>query len=342
MIRSGTLAGHRTLHLANEEIEVVVLPDRGAEIHQLRHRPSGTTFLLETPGGLPPWGSDRRVDFLDGYAGGWQELFPNVNEACLVDGVSLPFHGEATLRPWQVHAAPTGDPEAVTFSTRSAGLGVRLERRMRVAPGAPELELVEVVTNERDRPVHIAWGHHIVLGGTFLKSGCRMDLPGGHIVTPDEPYEPETTRMAPGQREPWPLALGRDGDRVDLRVVPGPEVHSHDDVFVTNLPEGWVVVSDPATNLAIRLEWDVDVFGCLVNWRPLGGADRAPLTGIYGLGIEPWTSPDDLARAIERGEALRLDATESRTTRLMVRIEQLGMTQPRHAASGPSAGSAAD
>ena len=148
--------------------------------------------------------------------------------------------------------------------------------------------------------------------------------------------------MAPGQREPWPLARDCDGDRVDLRVVPGPEAHSHDDVHVTDLPEGWVVVSDPATSLAIRLDWDVDVFGCLVNWRPLGGADRAPLTGIYGLGIEPWTSPDDLGRAIERGEALPLDAGESRTTRLLVRIDRLGTTQRRHSASDWSAGSAAD
>ena len=342
MISNGTLAGHRTLELANDEIEVVVLPDRGAEILQLRHRPSGATFLLETPGGLPPWTTDRRADFLDGYAGGWQELFPNVNDACRVGGVDLPFHGEVTLRPWQVHPASAGDPEAVTLSTRSDGLGVRLERRMRVAPGIPELELVEVITNERNVPVQVAWGHHIVLGGTFLKSGCRIDLPGGQIVTPDDSPEPETARLAPGQREPWPLALGRDGERVDLRCVPGPEAHSHDDVFVTDLPEGWVVVSDPASRLAIRIDWDVDVFGCLVNWRPLGGADRAPLTGIYGLGIEPWTSPGDLARAIERGEALRLDGSESRTTRLTVRIEQLEMTQPPHGARGRSAESAPD
>ncbi len=324
MIRSGTLVGHRTIHIDNDEIEVVVLPDRGAEIHQLIHRPSGTTFLLETPGGLPPHASDRRTDFLEGYAGGWQELFPNVNEACRVDGVDLPFHGEVTLRPWQVHQAPDDDATTVELSTRADGLGVRLERRMRVAPGAPELQLLEIVTNERDRPVQVAWGHHIVLGGTFLKAGCRVELPGGRITTPAELYEPETARLAPGQREPWPLALGRDGEPVDLRLVPGPEAHSHDDVFVTELPAGWVVVSDPVTDLAIRLEWEVDVFGCLVNWRPLGGADRSPLTGIYGLGIEPWTSPDDLAHAVERGGALRLEAGESRTTRLTVRIERPG------------------
>ena len=342
MIKSGKLAGHRTLELANDEIAVVVLPDRGAEILQLRYRPSGATFLLETPGGLPPWTTDRRADFLDGYAGGWQELFPNVNDACRVGEVDLPFHGEVTLRPWQVQAAPDGDPEAVTLSTRSNGLGVRLERRMRVAAGGPELELVEVITNERDEPVQVAWGHHIVLGGTFLKAGCRMDLPGGQIVTPYEPHEPETARLAPGQREAWPLALGRDGARVDLRLVPGPEAHTHDDIFVTDLPEGWVVVSDPATNLAIRIDWDVEVFGCLVNWRPLGGADRAPLTGIYGLGIEPWTSPSDLARAIERGDALRLDGSESRTTRLTVRIEKLGLTPPTDGGTGRPAGSGAD
>ncbi|MBA3236087.1 MAG: DUF4432 family protein [Chloroflexi bacterium] len=321
MIREGRLRGHRTFVLANDWIEVVVLPDRGAEIHQIRHMPTGTTVLLETPFGLPALSADTRADFLDGYAGGWQELFPNVNEACVVDGVALPFHGEATLAPWDAGVTGTGPDSSLVLTYRSPGLGVRLERQMRLRPDAAGLELVETVTNERAAPVRVAWGHHIVLGGTFLKAGCRIDLAGGWITTPRESYEPESARLAAGQRESWPIARGRNGQDVDLRIVPGPDDHSHDDIFVVDLPEGRVVVSDPATGLTVRLDWAVDVFGCLVNWRPLGGADLPPLTGIYGLGIEPWTSPDDLARATARGDGFVVEPGAPRTTRLTFGID---------------------
>ncbi len=324
MIRERVLRGHRTFVLSDDRLEVVVLPDRGAEIHQIRHVPTGTTVLLETPGGLPSLAADTRTDFLDGYAGGWQELFPNVNDACVVGGVELPFHGEATLAPWEARVDGAGTDARLVLAYRSPGLGVRLEREMRLLPDAAGLELVETVTNEQPTPVRVAWGHHIVLGGTFLKAGCRMELPGGWITTPEETYEPATARLAPGQREAWPIARGRDGRDVDLRIVPGPDDHSHDDIFVVDLPEGRVVVSDPVTGLAVRLEWDVDVFGCLVNWRPLGGADMPPLTGIYGLGIEPWTSPDDLARATARDEGLLVQPGVPLTTRLTFGIDERG------------------
>jgi len=70
-------------------------------------------------------------------------------------------------------------------------------------------------------------------------------VPAGTIITPDELYEPATARLAPGQREPWSLALDRNPDeRVDLRHVPGPEVHSHDDVYLTDFVQGYVAVTN--------------------------------------------------------------------------------------------------
>lgn len=319
-IATGWLRGYRTLTLGNDRLDVVVLPDRGAEIHQIVHRPTGTTFLMEVPGGLPPPGPVPRAHFLDGYAGGWQELFPNVNEACRVGDVELPFHGEVTLRPWDVREEST-DGDELVLATLVESLGVRLERRMRLVPGTGRLEIDGTIANQTDSPAQVAWGHHIVLGGTFLRASCRMDLAGAMIETPAELYEPSTATLAPGQAEPWPYALGLDGRRIDLRDVPGPEEHSHDDIFLTDIAEGRVRVSDPERRLALTLEWERDVFGCLVNWRPLGGADEPPLTGVHGLGIEPWTSPRNLAEAMLRDEALRIGPRASRSTRLLLTVE---------------------
>ena len=35
------------------------------------------------------------------YAGGWQELFPSVNAACVYRGSEIPFHGEVASLPWE-------------------------------------------------------------------------------------------------------------------------------------------------------------------------------------------------------------------------------------------------
>jgi len=318
MITTGTVQGHPAVWLENDLLKVTVLPEKGADIYELIHKPSGVDFLLKTPDGLRPPGDRPATDFLENYAGGWQELFPNANDACNYRGQVLPFHGEVALLAWD--CAVERDDEAETaarFSVRCRQTPFHLVRTMRLHRGASVLEIEERVTNESDTPAEFVWGHHVVLGGTFLEGGCWCEAPACSIVTPDQLYEPETARLAPGQREPWPLALGRSpGERVDLRHVPGPEAHSHDDAFLTDLAQGYVAVTNPRLALRFLLAWDAALFRYMVMWQPYGGADLPPLTGIYGLGIEPWVSRFNLEQALVRGEAQRLGPHQSLTTKL--------------------------
>ena len=53
-------SGWRELPIENEMLRVVVLPDRGAEIVELLHRPSGIDPLFHAPWGLEPPGSPAR------------------------------------------------------------------------------------------------------------------------------------------------------------------------------------------------------------------------------------------------------------------------------------------
>ena len=322
MFHTGEMNGHKALWLENDLIAVTVLPEKGADIYEFIYKPSRVDFLMKSPHGLQPPGETPPADFLENYEGGWQELFPNPGDAVETCGEPLPFHGEVALLPWEFVVVQ--DDEIATtalFRVRCQKTPFEIERRMRLRTGSPSLEIEETVTNESDTSTHFCWGHHIVLGGNFLEEGCRLDLPAGKIVTPKELYEPDTAQLAPGQCEPWPFALGRKpGERVDLRLIPGPQAQSHDDVYMTELGGGWLEVSNPRLRLSFQVEWDASLFRCLVNWRPLGGADLPPLTGIYGLGIEPWVSRFSLNEAIERSEALELGARGSVSTALRVNI----------------------
>jgi len=102
------------------------------------------------------------------------------------------------------------------------------------------------------------------------------------------------------------VAQCRDGRTADLSQVPGPEAGSHDDVFLTDLAEGWAEIVNPDLGLGFRLDWDPAIFRWVISWQPYGGAHSLPLRGCYGLGIEPWTSEGSLEAAISRGDAAAL------------------------------------
>ena len=318
MVKTGEINGHTAFWLENEHLKVCVFPTKGADIYDIVYAPDEIDFLMKTPWGLKPPDERPPADFLENYEGGWQELFPNPGDAADYDGVEIPFHGEAALLAWDYEI--TGENEARLW-VDCQRTPFRLERRMRLHANEPVLEIQGSVSNLSNKTQEFLWGQHVVLGGRFLEGGCRMETPAKTILTPDVLYEPETAKLAPGQREPWPHALTRNpGERYDLREIPGPESRWHDDIYLLGLSRGEVIVTNPKLRLGFHLKWDAQLFPCLVNWRPLGGADMPPLTGIYGLGIEPWTSHYSLTEARSRGEARRLGAGEILQTTLFVSI----------------------
>jgi galactose mutarotase-like enzyme len=320
------VAGWESVVLENDDVRVVVLPEKGAEIHQIVDLRSGTEILFEAPWGLQPPGAPPLPGsgddaFMWNYAGGWQELFPSVNEPCDYRGRRIPFHGEVASLPWQREVLEVDGNEArVRLWTQSRLTPFHLERVLSLRAGEATLAIEETVVNESSEDAHFVWGHHCVVGPPFLEPGCRLEIPARTIVTSPELWEPATARLEPGRREPWPLAPLRAGGTVDLRDVPGPEEGSHDDLYVTELEAGWLEVSNPRLDLTFRLEWDHALFGWIVLWQPYGGAIAPPLAGSYALGIEPWTSMLNLERAVGAGVAVELAAGTSLTTTLRAQL----------------------
>jgi galactose mutarotase-like enzyme len=299
-----------------------VLPDKGADVVELVHLPSGVDVLFKAPWGLRPPGAPPReeadgLEFIGNYEGGWQELLPNANDACSYDGVELPFHGEVALLPWQ---SDVRDAATVMLSVRCRLLPLTVERVMHVDGG--ELTVEGTVANVGETRVPFVWGHHLVLGAPFLEAGCRVELPAQRIVTAEQVWE-ETARLEPDQDSPWPHARLRNGGTVDLQEVPGPEAGSHDDLFVGGFAVGRASVTNPRLGLTFTLRWDERVYPWVVLWQPYGGARDPSLAGSYALGVEPWTSRHCLARAVEAGEATWLDPGESLSTTVVAAIRHV-------------------
>jgi hypothetical protein len=189
----------------------------------------------------------------------------------------------------------------------------RLARTLRLDASSATLLVKETATNTGDDAAHAVWGHHVVVGPPFLEAGCTLEVPARTIETIPELWE-ETARLEPGQRSPWPHGRLRGGGTADLRAVPGTEAGSHDDVYLTDLTEGWAAVENPRLGLVFRLDFDPAIFRWVISWQPYGGARAAPLSGSYALGIEPWTSRLPLGEAAVAGEALELAPGASLST----------------------------
>jgi len=322
MITKGEINGHTALWLENKWLKISVLPDKGADIYELIYQPRQVDFLMKTPNGLHPPGDGPQKEFLDNYEGGWQELFPNPGWEVVHLGKQFPFHGEAALLPWQI-IETYEDEKAVSvkMAVDCQLMPIRLERRLSLLNENACLIMDGKVINLGDTPHNFLWGHHIVLGADFLEDGCRLEMPKCKILTTPELSEPETAILSPGQSGVWPFAATRrPPGQIDLREIPGPEAHTHDDAYLYDLADGWLDVFNPKLDLQFHMEWDKSVFGCIVNWRPLGGADDPPLTGMYGLGVEPWVSPHSLTEAIDLGEALTLLPGQSLSTTITIKI----------------------
>jgi galactose mutarotase-like enzyme len=326
MLKRSMVNGHTALSLENEHLQVGVLPEKGADIFELIYksaeRSDNIQFLMQTPWGLKPHGTQPPADFLENYEGGWQELFPNAGDGCQYRGQDIPFHGEVALLPWQFDVLQDDANEtALHLSVNCPRTPFHLERIMRLRRNESRLLIQEKVTNIGDESYEFVWGHHITLGGNFLEDGCLLDTPAQQIFTPDVLYEPLTARLEAHQTGTWPLGRGRGGESVDLSFVAGPQAHSHDDVILGGLKRGVYRVANPRLKLTFILEWDADVFPWLILWQPYGGADLPPLTGIYGVGLEPWASRYPLAEAVKEGQAKILQGSQSLATELVVEIQ---------------------
>jgi hypothetical protein len=202
--------------LAAEHLHVTIDVGRGATVRELR-APGGANVLAERTWEAPLPASRSRsygdgwLDWHADYPSGWQELFANAGDPWVVDGVPLPFHGEASVAHWDVLGA-RDDELHVRIVSR---LPAVLERRMRLAPDRPALLLEEAVQNLSDRPLSVLWAHHPAFAA---RPAMRVDAPAARVCA-ERGWRPTHLDLNPGAEGRWPKLPGPDG-AVDLSVVP--------------------------------------------------------------------------------------------------------------------------
>jgi galactose mutarotase-like enzyme len=316
--------GLRTLVLENGILRVVVVADKGSDIVEFRHKPTGTDFLLHLPGG--PRGSQAGAGglgdqaFLDTYSGGWNEILPNGGLPSTYKGVNFGQHGEVSVMPWR-YAVIENSPDRVTIKlwVRPHRTPFLLEKTLTLNIGSPVLAIDEQLTNEAGEEMHCMWGQHIAFGNPFLLEGAKIFIPAQKIIVHEsmENYEPR--RFSPSETFAWPYANSPTGSLDDASVIPAfGAAQAQEMAYLAELQDGWYAIVNQTHNVGFGLRFDHELFQYIWYWQQLGNVAKGyPWWGrLHTTALEPWTSYPlhGLAEAVENGTALALQPGEKINT----------------------------
>jgi hypothetical protein len=326
-----TFRGLRTAILENDLIRVVVLIDKGADIYQFTHKPTDTEMLWRSPWGvrdprtyLPTTGSPTGL-WLDLYEGGWQTVLPAGGYSCVHAGAELGLHAEVNTMPWDA-AIVEDTPDRVSLQcwVRGQRMPFSAQKTLTIRAGVPTLEIEETVTNEAEEEMPCVWGQHIALGGGLLDDSCVISLPGGRIINHGEQYHPNN-RLKAGYESAWPWTEGKDGSRIDARLIPPKSARFSDQSYIGALKEGWYGLTNKRLKLGFGFIFPEDVFKYIWYWQEFGGGFGYPWFGRnYNVGIEPFTSYPNtgLEAAIKNGTALMFKPGQSVTASMKAVVFQ--------------------
>ena len=287
--------GLQAIEMENEFLRLIVLPQAGAKVWQIRYKPLSADLLWNNPR-IAPAPQALYASYDDTWSGGWDELFPNDAEGELL-GYKLPDHGELWTGEWQAEQVETGGVPALRLRYRTPVSHFLVEKTLVLRPNKPVLDVKYRLTNEGKEEFPFLFKLHPAFS---VSANHRLDFPA--MTVRREPEFAGTLAEAP-LVFPWPDA--QLGDRaLDLRQVPDEHSGAVHFFYGTELAAGWCGVTNRTNGLGAGLRFDPEVFSsCWLfathgGWRDLNVAVLEPATGYpYDMramidgGLARWLTP---------------------------------------------------
>jgi galactose mutarotase-like enzyme len=286
------------LTLSNDLLELRLDPRRGAEITSMvpAHNPTNVLAFYDWNSPIPADGltnyGDPELDWLSRYRGGWQETAPNAGQASDLDGMPLPFHGEASFVPWAV--VEQNQTSCVLETHLRPTLLIR--RSMALFHDRAGVEVATTVINTGLRDVPLVWGHHPAF---ICDDRTVLHLPAGPYAV--EVSQQDSLSTSSGS---WPYAQAEDGTDVDLCRL-GSSAGSRL-VYRHGHSEGWAVIEQANDKPHIAMAWDIKAYPAIWVWQNRSHPGFPWFGRMRSLAVEPqraWPL-DGLAGARRRGQEL--------------------------------------
>jgi len=275
----GPDAGTRRLRVIAGDLDIELLPDRGLDLGQVRHR--GVPLAWVSPTGWPrPSGGPFGATFGGGLVTtcGLLSFGPPSHD----DEGEHPQHGRYTTLAATVTRAEVLEDavlvEATIVEATVLGAHLELRRRLRVPRGEARIELHDEIVNRGARAVEPMVLYHVNLGWPLIQEGTLL-------------------------RSPVERVLPRDADaEVGLATwaqFPAPTDRYPEQVFAHELPADRPVRAEvhAPSGLGIRISFDTLALPGLFQWRV------AQQDGVV-LGVEPATAATIRGRQDARNRGL--------------------------------------
>lgn len=327
-IRKYSSDGIGMVSIENRYIKAVFALDKGTDLVELVYKPEDVDFMWHSFNELKNIRHQSTVasesgNFLDSYAGGWQDLFPTYGGPSAFHGGKIGIHGEACLYPWECEML-TDTPECVSlkFSLRLMRSPFYMEKIVTLTEESQKLQIIEKITNQGSTEQSFMWGQHPAFGWPFIDEHTRLNLKGTPTVTVPQstiaqrcPFDKETSGT-------WPFLQDKEGNRIDMSRAYAHEDRIYMEYALSNLQEGAYELVNEKTGLGIRMEWDLQRFPYLWVWGMYCGHEDYPWYGrAYTMAVEPWSSmPGDYETAAKNGTVLSLAAGESMETEITAEL----------------------
>jgi len=293
------------LILESDALRVSVLPALGGHVAELVDRAAERDLLWHNPR-TAPRPAPHGAHFDDWWSGGWDEIFPSGDRGTL-HGELLPYMGELWCVPWAAEASSDGDTASITATGFGTIAAARFERRLSLRGNEPIVRAHYRIDNLDVRPLPFTWGIHPAFAVT---PAHRIDHPGREMLVG---VSSDSTMGVAGHRYRWPELPdpSQPAGVRDMRRVRPREESVFGGHWATDLPEGWLALTDTSTGRGVAIVFDETIFRHAWVWQVYGG-----WRGHHHVALEPWTScPMQLdvaeavgqARILQPGESLEVD-----------------------------------
>jgi galactose mutarotase-like enzyme len=283
-------------------------------MNSLKSARSGREFLFQ-----PPDRSYRSAAYAASFASfdtsGFDECCPTVAE-CLYPGdefaeKTMPDHGDLWSASWQYETREEG----LLFETHGESLPYRFRKGVRLEGSTVVLSYE--ITNMGTKKFAFLWSAHPLLA---VEPTCRIVLPK-EVSELFVNWSCEDRLGKFGDCCGWPIAVARDGKKVDLSELRDKSARTADKLFTSRLSSGYCGVQYPRTKEEIVFEFDTRPVPYLGIWVCQGGWPSLE-NGHFTVALEPCTGcPDSLREAMHRRTCDELQPGQEKKWALRVKIQ---------------------
>lgn len=318
--------GMRTLILENNLLRVVCLVDKGSDIIEMTHKPSGVDMMWQSPIGyrnpkdLIVSSSLSSGGFLDFYGGGWQDILPMAGGTVRHRGGEWGVHGETPLLAWSCEIEDDRSEEA------SAHLWVRghrypyhVDKHLRLTDGNGTLVIEEKLTNISSQALEFSWLQHPAFGRPLASPGTRVFLKAKRLIVEREENYPGG-RLRPGEYV-WPHATSRGGRDLVLDTLPDEDTIAEETSYLGDFQETWYALVNPKLKVGFAMTWEKRIFPWVWFWQNYNRPDFPWWGKAWNVALEPCTSiPATFEQQLQTGRVMKIPGNETVETKFTATV----------------------